>query len=85
MPISTGSTVPVASLRSVTPHATNDLPAPGVCRALWIGGAGDISIIAEDDTAAVIIAGVQAGVLLPIRAKAVRVTGTTATSIVALY
>jgi hypothetical protein len=52
---------------------------------MWVGVSGDISLIAEDDTAAVTIAAVAAGALLPIRVKAVRVSGTTASGIVALY
>ena len=78
------SQAPAGVLRAVTPHASNDL-TDGPCRALWIGGTGDIAVIAKDDTAAVTIVGVPAGTVLPISAKAVRVTGTTATSIVALY
>lgn len=72
------------SLKAVSPHASNNLP-DGVCKALWIGEAGDIAIVAENDSAAVTIVGVAAGTLLPIRALAVRTSGTTADSIVALY
>jgi len=84
IPVPVGATEPATSLAAVTPHATNPLPG-GTCRALWIGGAGDVTILAESDSAPVTIVGVPAGTLLPIRAKAVRVSGTTATSIVALY
>lgn len=79
----TSSSAPGRALRAVTPHATLELP-DGPCRALKIGGAGNISIIARDDTDAVILA-VAAGELLPIQARAVRATGTTATGIVAIY
>lgn len=75
---------PARSLAAVSPHATDDLPN-GVCKALWVGGEGNVAIIAENDTDAVTIVGVPAGTALPIRAKAVRVSGTTATNIVALY
>lgn len=77
-------TAPASSLKAVTPHASSNLP-DGRCRALWVGGAGDVAIIAENDTVAVTITAVPAGTLLPVRAKAVRVSGTTATNIVALY
>ena len=63
---------------------TVDLPG-GVCDALWVGGAGNIAIIAEDDTSAVTISSVAAGTRLDIRAKRVMVTNTTATLIVAWY
>jgi hypothetical protein len=76
--------MPASRLRAVAPHAANNLP-DGVCDALWVGGAGDIAIIAEDDVAAVTLFAVAAGTIVPVRAKAVRVAGTTATNIVALY
>jgi len=70
-------------LRAVTASDTVDLPmAP--CRALWIGVAGNVALIANGDTDAVTLVSVSAG-LLPVRAKRVLATGTTATSIVALY
>jgi hypothetical protein len=84
MPAPTSSNASAGSLKAVTPHASNNLP-DGVARSLWVGGAGNVEVIAEDDSAAVVIAGVAAGTLLPIRAKAVRAASTTATSIVALY
>lgn len=79
----TSSSAPGRALRAVTPHATNELP-DGPCRALKIGGAGNIAIVARDDADPVVIA-VNAGELLPIQARAVRTTGTTATGIVAIY
>lgn len=71
------------SLKAVTPSDTLNLPmAP--CRALWVGVAGDVAVMADDDSAAVTLLAVPAG-LLPVRAKRVLATGTNATSIVALY
>jgi hypothetical protein len=66
----------------VTPHDTNFLETPA--RALWIGGAGTFTLTAADG-ADVLISGVPAGTLIPIRAKRVKAAGTTATLIVALY
>ena len=71
-------------LVAVTPANAVDLPN-GVCRALWIGGAGNVNLVADSDTSAVTIVGVAAGSVLPIRARQVYSTSTTATSIVALY
>lgn len=71
------------SLVAVTPSDDDDIagsPAIG----LWVGGAGDIAIIAENDTAPVTITAVAAGTYLPIRAKRVMATNTDATVIVAL-
>jgi hypothetical protein len=75
---------PAAYLRAVTPHDTNPL-TDGACRALWVGGAGNLSLIAIGDTSAVTISGVAAGTMVPISCSIVRSTGTTATLIVALY
>ena len=68
-------------LVAVTPHDTNDLAY--VTKAVYIGTGGTISIIAADDTVAVSLT-VQDGAVLPIRAKRIRATGTTATDIVGM-
>jgi len=67
-------------LVAVTPSDSTDLT--GV-RALWIGGAGTVSLKCVDDTAAVSLT-VPAGTLLPVFASRV-MAATTATLIVALY
>lgn len=76
--------MPARSVKAVAPHSSNDLP-DGTCDSLYIGGAGDVALIAADDSSAVTFVGLTAGQVLPVRTKAVRVSGTTATSIVALY
>lgn len=68
-------------LAAVTPHDTNELTF--VSKALFIGVGGNISIIAADDTDAVVIS-VLANTILPIRARIVKSAGTTASGIVAL-
>jgi hypothetical protein len=73
-----------AQLRAVTPSDTLDLPA-GTCRALWVGGDGDVAVIADRDSSAVTIKGALAGTILPVRTRRVMSTNTTATNIVALY
>lgn len=69
------------SLLAITPSDTDEVSI--IPKALFIGGSGTISIIALDDTAPVSLT-VTAGQILPIRAKFVRATGTTATGIVGL-
>jgi len=54
-------------------------------RALWIGGAGDVTLILLKDSLAVTLVGIPAGTLLPVRPKRIKATGTTATSLVALW
>lgn len=54
------------------------------CRAIYVGGAGDLTIRTRGgDT--VTLASVPAGSLLPINADQIRSTDTTATSIVVLF
>jgi len=72
---------PAKSLRAVTPHDTNELEY--VAKALFIGTGGTLSLIAQEDTAAVSLT-VVAGQIVPVRAKIVLATGTTASGIVAL-
>lgn len=72
---------PARRLLAVTPSDVADLAV--IPKALHIGVGGTISIIGADDTDPVTLT-VDAG-LLPVRARRVRATGTTATSIVALY
>jgi len=65
---------------AVTPSDTVEIDA----RALYIGVAGDVKIktaLGSDVT----FVGIGAGTILPVRAKIVFATGTTATSIVAIF
>lgn len=71
---------PATSAFAVVP-ADADLQA--VTRALYIGTGGDLVVTLADDGAPVLLAAVQSGTLLPIRAKRVG-ADTTATDIVAL-
>lgn len=75
---------PGSKLRAVTPSDSTNF-ADGLCRALYIGGSGNIAILAEDDTSAVTLSNVGAGQIIPVRAKRVNFTNTTATLIVAIY
>ena len=79
-PTNPGALFSAFKLTAVTPSDSTVLT--GV-RALWIGGAGTVSVIAADDTSAVSLT-VPAGTLLPIFAKKV-MAATTATGIVAFY
>lgn len=68
-------------LATVTPSDSTDLSG---ARALWIGGAGNLSVKCLDDSSAVTIAITNDGVLLPLFVSRV-MAATTCTSIVALY
>ena len=76
-------TASAGSAEAVTPDDGVDLPKG--CRALYVGGAGNLVVIFDKDTSSVTLTGVTAGSVLPVRIKRVLATGTTATVIVALY
>lgn len=76
--------------QAVTASDTADLPQVGasianapVCDALYIGGAGNVTVLLEDNTA--LTFAVIAGQILPIRARRVKASGLTASGLVALY
>lgn len=78
-----GMDAPANSAQAVTPNDSADLA--NVSRALYIGGAGDLYVDMRDTGTNVALLGATAGSILPIRASRVYATGTTASSIVALY
>lgn len=67
---------------AITPHASN--PVVPLPKAIYVGGAGDIVLRSVDGSADVTFVGVPAGSILPVRARFIRVTGTTATGIIGL-
>ena len=75
---------PAVSALAVTPADGTTL-TNGPCRSLYIGGAGDISVIPVNQTTAVIFSAVLGGTILPVMVTSVQATATTATGIVALY
>lgn len=73
-------TSPATKGYAITEHDTTVLsPTP---RALWVGGAGDLTLTGLDDVDFVLV-GVAAGSLIPVMVKKVKVA-TTATNIVGL-
>lgn len=82
MPAGINYAGPPDRAEAVTPSDSVDLPNP--CDALWIGGAGNVKLIAAGDTDAVTFVAVPAGSILPVRTRRVYSTLTTATSIVAI-
>lgn len=65
----------------VTPSNTADLAVAS--DALWIGGAGDLAVV-QGNGVATTLAAVPAGSWLPLQARRINATNTTATNIVAL-
>lgn len=73
-------------MAAITPDNSNDLPQ--ACKAIYVGGAGNISIIQLSDIAAatpIVFTAVPVGTIIPIVARRVRVTGTTASLLIALW
>lgn len=52
--------------------------------AIYVGATGDVTAVSEDGTA-ILFKGVPVGTFLPIRARRVNATATTATNLVACY
>jgi hypothetical protein len=58
---------------------------PTTTRMIWVGGAGNLSVLLAGDNEPVTLDGVPAGTMLPLRVHRVMATNTTATNIVALW
>ncbi|MDQ7020208.1 MAG: hypothetical protein Q9M33_13730 [Robiginitomaculum sp.] len=79
---------------AISPDDANELPL--ITRAIYVGGDGDLTVVmAEGDGVTgkaatlpafpvVVFVGLKAGTVLPIRARQVMATGTTATNLVGL-
>jgi hypothetical protein len=74
---------PANNLAAITPDDEEELEF--WTRAIYVGGAGDIVLIAAQDTTEVTLKAVPAGTILPIIAKQVLASGTAATDLVALF
>jgi hypothetical protein len=74
------ATSPAVSQVAITKSDTTVYDPP--LKALWVGGAGDVAVIAADDTAAVTISGVNGGQIIPVSISKVMSTNTTATLMV---
>jgi len=73
---------PHTNALAVTPSDSADLTY--VTRGIYVGGAGTLKVNMQD-SGTVTFTGVPVGTLLPIRATRVYSTGTTATTILALW
>ena len=82
-PIVSNDAAPAVSAVAITPSDSADFTTTS-CRAIWVGGTGTIKVDMSDGTT-VTFSGVPAGYILPIRARRVYSTGTTATLMLVLY
>lgn len=74
-------TSPVIGGFAIAPH--DSTPLPEITRALYVGVAGDVTLILASGQS-VMLKAVPAGTLLPVRAQRVNATGTTAASLVGM-
>lgn len=77
-----GAGAPARRLAAVTPNDGADLTA--VAKSLYLGGGGDLTLIAAADGVAVTLRAHPAG-YVAVQARRVLATGTTAQHIVALF
>lgn len=79
------ATAPARIVSAFVPSDTADLP--DTPKAIYVGTGGDLTLIAADapgDAAGVLFRNLPSGSLLPVRARRVVATGTTAADLVAL-
>jgi hypothetical protein len=74
---------PASNLAAIVPNDTT--PLPWVTRFIYVGVTGDIVLVANGNGVTVTLKAVPAGAIIPVRAKLVKATGTTATNLVALW
>lgn len=77
------STEPISSAVAVTPN--NGTTFTTICRALYIGSDGNVTVDVQNGGTNLAFTGAKAGSILPIRVKRVYSTGTSSTGIVCLY
>lgn len=77
----TSSTIPASRAEAVVPSDTQGIE---ICRALYVGVGGNLSVQMADGGAAV-FQNVPAGSFLPVQCSRVNAASTTASSILALY
>lgn len=68
---------------AITPHNSTNL-ATAAC-GVYVGGAGDVTLVPLGQKTAVLFKAVPVGAIIPVWTTRVNATGTTATNLVALY
>lgn len=66
---------------TITPSNTVDFTT--LAKSIWVGVAGNVTLVTSRGTTLTFV-GCQAGSIIPVEARRVDVTGTTATSLVAI-
>lgn len=76
---------PARNYEAITPGDTSANDFTQECDAIYVGVTGNVAVVKCGETTAVTFVGVPAGTILPVRARRVNSTNTTATSLVALF
>ena len=76
------ATVAASRAAAVTP---SDSVSIEICRGLYVGTGGNVSVVMADVGNTVVFVGVGAGSILPIQVSRVNLTGSSASDIIALY
>jgi hypothetical protein len=79
----TGKDCPIMETAVVVPSDSTDIT--DLPRAIWVGVGGDVTLMAAADQTSRVFKNVASGTLLPIRARRIYNTGTSASSIIACY
>ncbi|CCF85403.1 spike base protein, RCAP_Rcc01079 family [Nitrolancea hollandica] len=80
--------VPARKAIAITKDDSNPIPHPSgeaTTRGILVGTAGDLKLLFQDDTVAVTVKSLAAGVVYPFSVKQVYNTGSTASDIIGLY
>jgi hypothetical protein len=78
---SPGLTSPATHAFAITPADNTELPE--ITRGIYVGGPGNVRAVLRSG-ADVTFSGLPAGTVLPLRARSIQATGTTATALVGL-
>lgn len=76
------ATDPAGFAAAITPSDSTNFEE---CRSIYVGVGGDVVVVLPGSGGAVTFTAVPSGAILPVRAKRVNSTSTTATNLVALY
>lgn len=79
-----GQQAPAANATAITP-ADSNLASDFFTRSIYVGGAGNLTVMMAGDDSIVTFSNIGAGTILPLRVKQIRSTATTATLIIALF
>jgi len=79
-----GMTGPAQNVVEITPHDTNEIVAGQAMRGVYVGVAGDITVVTNRGSEATFKA-FPAGQFVPVVCVIVKATGTTAEDLVGVY